>query len=143
VVRLGCLAVLPLDQPDAVRVMFEQLQAHLPDDPSAFLHQAKTLASKSHEISAAAAGWQYVTLSGRHYAWDGPLHEVEDRDAEQIAFDLDPALSDAITERGLIPTWQRPEGVARSGNKQVYLTDLKSWRRKIICRDTVLVVRTP
>ncbi len=100
-----------------------------------------------HATEAVAAGrderdWEGIEVGGQFYAWAGPLLNLEDRK------EVPPpqGLIAEIERRGLIPHWANldalPQHVER-GLAQVFATDKRTWRRPVVNRRQLLMVRNP
>lgn len=96
---------------------------------------------------AVAAGrnepaWEGIEVAGQFYAWAGPLLNLED----QKEVPPPQGLIAEIERRGLIPRWANldalPQHVER-GLAQVFATDMRTWRRPVVNRRQLLMVRNP
>jgi hypothetical protein len=91
-----------------------------------------------------AAGWRGVQVGDHFYAWDGPLHDLPDREPVEMPNELDPGLKKALEEAGAVPSWQTKSNTLTWRDEQrLFLTDRRTYRRPVVCGNTnVLVVRS-
>ncbi len=99
------------------------------------------LEQKAANIAAAGpAGWLGAEWKGRFLAYDGPiegLRLIEDEAVQE-------SMVEALEAQGYQTRLGRPDKLgkhAEKGYRIIYLTDRKSWRRKITQIDTILIAR--
>jgi hypothetical protein len=136
---LSELEVLFLDGPrgtDALVQTFEQLGSRPPDDVRGFLAGLPELMRDSLEKAARERGWKYVPVPGEgtYLAWEGPLDHLEDR----VRVPERSEFTSALQAAGLNPAWPFRHRIGTG--RQVFLTDLKKWKREIGTEAQVLVI---
>lgn len=121
--------LLSLHSPDECEQVFKEFGVTV-QDVAAFMEAALTAADKGTSLLALAAGWTGIQHGARYFAWDGPLDEMEDREAL-----ICPAgLTDAVRALGLIPTFGNVDKLQSlaDGQLQVFLTDRRVWKRPVV-----------
>jgi hypothetical protein len=78
--------------------------------------------------------WAYVEVDGRCFAWDGPLHRLEERRPVPAL----KSVEDALRAAGMTPAYGEKsrlrEHIAK-GSYQVYETDRRTWVKELLYRD--------
>jgi hypothetical protein len=78
--------------------------------------------------------WAYVEVDGRCFAWDGPLHRLEERRPTVSLRSVEEALRSV----GMIPAYgeraKLREHIAK-GSFQVYETDRRTWIKELLYAD--------
>jgi len=94
-------------------------------------------------MTASGDGWRGVQVGHDFYAWDGPLHDLVDRDAVDLPLTLDPKLKKALDDAGAPPSWQNRRNPLNWGDaRRLFITDRQTYKRPIISgNENILVVR--
>lgn len=143
---LSELQALNIDEPSDLRVLLENLGKAINVRP--VTDRIEIFASSLVELEAkvltkaqvAPAGWLGADWNNRFLAYDGPIEAlrlVEDEVYQE-------SMRDALEKAGYRVGLGNPEKLAHhysEGARIVYLTDRKSWRRKVVKSDLVLLAR--
>jgi len=97
--------------------------------------------SVASEHGPPPSAWSGVEVGHRFYAWDGPLDDLEDREPVQMALALDDTLKKSLAEVGVAPAWRNRSKLDSLSDRQLFVTDRRTYRRAIVSGDVVLVVR--
>ena len=87
--------------------------------------------------------WAYVEVEGRFFAWDGPIHRLEERRPVPAPQSVEQALRNA----GMTPSYglkSRLNEHFAKGAFQVFETDRRGWAKELLYRDdgtSVLLAR--
>jgi hypothetical protein len=141
-VPVGGLQLLSLDETGSedLEAMCVRLGCPTPPNPSAFLARSAELAAVGARSAAQDDGWRFVRIGDRNYAWAGPLEHMEDRSAVTMPAELPAEFVKAFAGKRVQLKWDRPERVGTEDAQQVFVTDLKAWRRPVVSGDVVLAV---
>jgi len=139
---LGALQALSLEDPGDVTQLARDLAIAIPD-ADAFCETVRQLSKALPH--AAKTPFQGVTLNGRFFDWDGPIHKLDQR----TPVPNPPGLTEALQAAGAVPSFGLVDDLRQflaKGLAQVYETDRQTWRREILYSedgDQVLFVRPP
>jgi len=137
---MAAFQVLSLENSEEAAAVFRHLGAPL-SSPDAFSSAVQKAGCDAIDVGSREAGWLGVHVGLRFFAWDGPIHGLEDRNA---------CFSAAGLEAEIVRAGMRPYHSLRGklpkhlseGWLQVYETDRRRWRREVLGNnESVLIVR--
>ena len=131
--------VYALDDPEQLAAILDVFQLAT-DGAEELATRLAAEAADAVPVGIDEVAWEGVQLGDMFFAWAGPLLHLEDRAPEPP-----PAgLLEAIEQRGFRLRWgnlnRLPHHIER-GLAQVFATDRERWRRPIVDRDRLLLVR--
>lgn len=127
---LSARQIQNLEREDQLREFFREVGAEVSEP------EAKTLSARFRTAAAIAPdGWRMFVYEDRKFVWDGPLGNLQDR-SEVIATRQ---LMAALEAQGFKSRCARPTLLGKhmeKGYKQVFESDLTTWKRPVKCPDT-------
>jgi TIR domain len=127
---LSARQIQNIERPDQLRQFFRELAAEVSES------EANALVLRfRNAASIPAEGWQMFVYEDRKFVWDGPLGHLQDR-SEVIATRQ---LMAALEGQGFKSRCARPALLGKHGEKgykQVFESDLATWKRPVKCPDT-------
>jgi len=139
---LGARQALSLDDPGDVEQMAKDLHVSIAD-AAAFCATVRELSKALPP--AAATRFAGVSLGDRWFDWDGPLHELRERDPVPAPGELDAALRAASVEVMFCHVANVRQHQA-AGWVRLHETDHRTWRRDVLMPGDgrqVMLVRPP
>ncbi len=139
---VGAHQILSLDDPEEVAQLARDIGSRI-DDADAFCSGLQAIYRTRPESRDTDNEWKGVEVDGRFFAWDGPLHHLQDRPPVVAP----PAVPEALRTAGAEPDFVHRLNVRKvlaNGFIQVFETDRNAWTRELLepgNGDRVLLVR--
>lgn len=137
---LGARQALSLEDPADVEEFSKGLNITI-DNTERFCATVRELSKALPKVEA--SDFMGVQVGGRNYDWEGPFHDLAERDPVPASDELQAALREIHVEMAFC-TYDRLRDMLAAGWVRLHQTDHATWRRDILLPghgDQVLLVR--